>query len=210
MMMMMFFILIIMLSCYCIYSFHIPVLRFGYYRSHHHHSYTTKDTTFRRDCANVAYDDNGNDISNTERVASNDIDIINHHTSSLNDNVIITLEAADDDVEENDIDSNDISDTIIDDELVNIDLLGENENDQQLLVIQNMINEDLKKDQAVLSPVEIFQSLYRDLKQRNRQNSSSSDNDDASARSPVLSSEEMLSRIYTDAQRPDPFDDVRL
>jgi hypothetical protein len=125
------------------------------------------------------------------------------------------LDTADDDVEENDTDSNDISDTIIDDELVNIDLLGENENDQQLLVIQNMINEDLKKDQTVLSPLEIFQSLYRDLKQRNRQNSSSSSsndyNNDASTRSsPVLSSEEMLSRIYTDAQRPDPFDDVRL
>ena len=209
--MMMFFILIIILSCYSICSFHVSVLRFGNYRSHHHHQcYTTKDTTFRRDCANVAYDDN--DTSNTGRVASNDIDIINHHSSSLNDNVIITLDAADDDVEENDIDSNDISDTIIDDELVNIDLLGENENDQQLLVIQNMINEDLKKDQAVLSPVEIFHNLYRDLKQRNRQNSSSSDsdNDDASARSPVLSSEEMLSRIYTDAQRPDPFDDVSL
>jgi hypothetical protein len=119
--------------------------------------------------------------------------------------MFIRLNSADDDVEDNDTDSNDISDTIIDDELVNIDLLGENENDQQLLVIQNMINEDLKKDQTVLSPLEIFQSLYRDLKQRNRQN-----NDASTRSSPVLSSEEMLSRIYTDAQRPDPFDDVRL
>ena len=205
MMMVMFFTLIIILSCYCIYSFHISVLRFSSYRSHHHHhSYTTKDT--RRYCT-----------SNSDGDASTD-DILNHHNnSSLNSNMFIRLDTADDDVEENDTDSNDISDTIIDDELVNIDLLGENENDQQLLVIQSMINEDLKKDQTVLSPLEIFQSLYRDLKQRNRQNSSSSSssssnecNNDASTRSsPVLSSEEMLSRIYTDAQRPDPFDDVR-
>lgn len=178
------------------------MLRFSSYRSHHHHhSYTTKDT--RRYCT-----------SNSDGDASTD-NILNHHNnSSLTNNVFIRLDTADDDVEENDTDSNDISDTIIDDELVNIDLLGENENDQQLLVIRNMINEDLKKDQTVLSPLEIFQSLYRDLKQRNRQNSSSSSNEydnDASTRSsPVLSSEEMLSRIYTDAQRPDPFDDVRL
>lgn len=184
----------IILWCYCIYSFHISVLRFSSYRSHHHHhhSYTTKDT--RRYCT-----------LNSDGDASTD-DTLNHHNnSSLNSNIFIRLNSADDDVEDNDTDSNDISDTIIDDELVNIDLLGENENDQQLLVIQNMINEDLKKDQTVLSPLEIFQSLYRDLKQRNRQN-----NDASTRSSPVLSSEEMLSRIYTDAQRPDPFDDVRL
>jgi len=172
------------------------VLRFSSYRSHHnhhhHHSYTTKDT---RICCSL----------NSDGDASTD-DILNHHNnSSLNSNIFIRLDTADDDVEDNDNDSNDISDTIIDDELVNIDLLGENENDQQLLVIQNMINEDLKKDQTVLSPLEIFQSLYRDLKQRNRQN-----NDASTRSSPVLSSEEMLSRIYTDAQRPDPFDDKKV
>jgi len=169
------------------------VLRFSNYRTHYH-IYNTK--VIRRHCNDI----NNNNIGDT---SNTDKEKLNHHSASLHQNEFLTLHD-----EENDI--NDMSDTIIDDELVNIDLLGENENDQQLLVIHKMINEDLQRDKTVLSPVEIFQSLYKDLKQRKKQNSSSDsvDNNDGPTRSPVLSSEEMLSRIYTDAQRPDPFDDV--
>ena len=98
------------------------------------------------------------------------------------------------DTENYNIDENDNS--IIDDELVNIDFIGENELDSQMLAVKKMLEDDLVEEE--LTPLEVFNNLYKDLKARKTSNSTQA----------PLTSDEMLKRMYKDAQKPDPFDDV--
>lgn len=86
----------------------------------------------------------------------------------------------------------------IDDELINIDFIGENELDLQMIAVKKMLEDDIKDDE--LTPLEIFNNMYKDLKARKTNNGTTV----------PLSSDEMLKRMYKDAQKPDPFDDVSL
>eukprot|EP00600_Ochromonadales_sp_CCMP1393_P000157 CAMPEP_0174983284 /NCGR_PEP_ID=MMETSP0004_2-20121128/17040_1 /TAXON_ID=420556 /ORGANISM="Ochromonas sp., Strain CCMP1393" /LENGTH=152 /DNA_ID=CAMNT_0016235483 /DNA_START=186 /DNA_END=644 /DNA_ORIENTATION=+ len=92
------------------------------------------------------------------------------------------------------------SETLFDDELLNVDLLGETSIDKSIaLAVKQLLDEGPAEPE--LSPAEVFNNLYQDIKDRKHDNGTNGT---------VPTSEEMLSKLFTDTPANDPFDDKKV